>query len=181
MEYCDFIKINKPEPLKQNLFSPRFPFQLLVVGTSELGKTSIVINLLLGNKYSRLYLWIFGEKYKYKILKNIDYDKRYIPSSDKQAPWFEPVTFLMIGPEELPDISAIKKPECRIVMVFDDLANEPIAIQQKIEESLKVVDLKKPYDDPMSIRLRCNKPLSDYNKQEKMHIQDLYKNNVDVA
>ncbi|CAG8802820.1 46033_t:CDS:1 [Gigaspora margarita] len=277
MEYCDFIKIGKPEPLKQNLFSPRFPFRLLVAGTSESGKTSMVVNLLLGNKYSRLYPWIFGEKCKYKIPKNIDYGERYIPcndliivakhqdedlwetvrwfyefiASDKRAPWFEPVTFSMIGPEELPDISAIKKTGRRIVMVFDDLAGEPIAIQQKIEEffrsgrhsnispiyiaqhyfetSMKIranlthislhhggggsldnikrilrskydnyeslarkidsvtkkyfviIDLKKPYDDPMSIRLRWDKPLSGYNKQEKMPIQDLYKNKVDVA
>ncbi|CAG8807819.1 3922_t:CDS:1 [Gigaspora margarita] len=257
MEYCSFRQMNKPEPIKQNFYSPRIPFRLLVAGASESEKTTMVVNLLVGNKYLRLYPWIFGEKRKNKIPKNLDYGERYIPcdyliicakhqdedlwemcrwfykfiASDKHAPWFEPVTFSIFGPEDLPDISAFKKTDRKIVIVFDDLAGEPLSIQQKIEEFFRsgrhsnispiyiaqhyfetpmkiranlthillhrggggsldnikrilrskynnyeslakkiddiikkhfvVIDIRRPADDPLSIRFRWDKPLKD--------------------
>jgi hypothetical protein len=51
---------------------------------------------------------------------------------DKQAPWYENVRFKLIAPEELPDISSFKKTGQSTVIVFDDLASEPLATQLKI-------------------------------------------------
>ncbi|CAG8856264.1 33001_t:CDS:2, partial [Gigaspora margarita] len=98
-----------------NLFAPRHPFRLLVAGTSESGKTSMVVHLLLGSKYSKIYSWMSGEKRGHKMLKG-----------------YENVRFKLIAPEELPNISSFKRTDRFTVIVFDDLAREPLATQLKI-------------------------------------------------
>ncbi|GBC10963.2 hypothetical protein GLOIN_2v1787780 [Rhizophagus irregularis DAOM 181602=DAOM 197198] len=51
---------------------------------------------------------------------------------DKQAPWYENVRFKLIAPEDLPDISSFKRTCRSTIIVFDDLAGEPLATQLKI-------------------------------------------------
>ncbi|CAG8856275.1 3164_t:CDS:2, partial [Gigaspora margarita] len=68
-----------------NPFAPRHPFRLLVAGTSESGKTSIVVHLLLESKYPKIYPWMSSKKSGYKIPKGIS--KNF--AMDKQAPWYE--------------------------------------------------------------------------------------------
>ena len=53
-------------------------------------------------------------------------------AKDKQAPWYENVRFKLIAPEELPDISSFKRTGRSTLIVFDDLAGEPLATQLKI-------------------------------------------------
>ncbi|CAG8819708.1 31151_t:CDS:2, partial [Gigaspora margarita] len=106
-------------------------------GTSNDEKFLTLIPHKIKNPVSlnRIKMHLNKEYTKYiKKYNRYPYNAKFEITSDKQAPWFEPVTFSMIRPEELPDISAIKKTGRRIVMIFDDLASEPIAIQQKIEE-----------------------------------------------
>ncbi|CAG8670641.1 15414_t:CDS:1, partial [Acaulospora morrowiae] len=70
MEYYELCKLDKTvSSKKQNQFAPRHPFRLLVVGTSESEKMSIVIHLLLESKYLKIYLWMSGEKHSYNISK----------------------------------------------------------------------------------------------------------------
>ncbi|CAG8852921.1 8978_t:CDS:1, partial [Gigaspora margarita] len=128
---------------------------LLVAGTSESGKTSIVVHLLLGSKYPKIYPWMSGEKCGHKMLKGVskNFSERYIPCDDlivvaqhqdeelwevvqcfyefiaidKQAPWYKNVRFKLITLEELPNISSFKRTGRFTVIVFDDLTEEPLA------------------------------------------------------
>ncbi|CAG8847085.1 12667_t:CDS:1, partial [Gigaspora margarita] len=161
MEYYELRKLDEIIPSKkQNPFAPRYPFKLLVAGTSESGKTSMVVHLLLESKYPKIYPWMSGEKRDHKMLKGVskNFGERYIPcddlivvaqyqdeelwevvqcfyefiAMDKQAPWYENVRFKLIAPEELPNISSFKRTGRFTVIVFDDLAGEPLATQLKI-------------------------------------------------
>jgi len=161
MEYYELCKLGETVPSKkQNPFAPKLPFRLGVAGTSESGKTKMVVHQLLGSKYPKVYPWMFGEKRGHKIPKggSKNFGERYIPcddlivvaqhqdeelwetvqcfyefiAKDKQAPWYENVRFKLIAPEELPDISSFKRTGRSTLIVFDDLAGEPLAIQLKI-------------------------------------------------
>ncbi|RGB38992.1 hypothetical protein C1646_755091 [Rhizophagus diaphanus] len=94
----------------------------------------MVVHQLLGSKYSKVYPWMSGEKHGHKIPKggSKNFGERYIPSMDKQAPWYENVRFKLITPEELPDISSFKRTGRFTVIVFDDLAGKLLATQLKI-------------------------------------------------
>ena len=150
---------------------------------------------------------------------------------DKQASWYENVRFKLIVPEDLPDISSFKRTGRSTVIIFNDLAGEPLATQLKIVpffrsgrhegissiyiaqrfyeihpniranlkyislhrgcgtlDSIKrilkdmfddyeslakkvyevikkhfvVIDIRRPPDDPLSIRFRWDKPLKDW-------------------
>ncbi|RHZ72025.1 hypothetical protein Glove_248g56 [Diversispora epigaea] len=141
---------------QNNNFSPKHPFRLVTAGTSESGKTEMVVYLLLGSKYSKIYPIMLGEKDK--VPKNGNYGERYIPcddllvvalhkdeylwktvqyfyefiAKDKQAPWYEDVRFKIITPDKLPDISKFKNTGRKRLLVFDDLAGEPLSTQLKI-------------------------------------------------
>jgi len=70
MEYYELCKLGKTVPSKkQNPFAPKLPFRLGVAGTSESEKTKMVVHQLLGSKYSKVYLWMSGEKRGHKIPK----------------------------------------------------------------------------------------------------------------
>ena len=259
MEYYELRKLDETIPSKkQNQFAPRHPFRLLVAGTSESGKTSMVVHLLLGNKYPKIYPWMSGEKRGHKIPKGAskNFGERYIPcddlivvaqhqdeelweavqcfyefiAMDKQAPWYENVRFKLIGPGELSNISSFKETGRFTLIIFDDLAGEPLATQlkiipffrsgrherisviyiaqrfyethpniranlkyislhrgcgtldsikrilkdmyddyeplaKKVYEVIKkhfvIIDIRRPSDDPLSIRFRWDKPLKD--------------------
>ncbi|RHZ88568.1 hypothetical protein Glove_22g82 [Diversispora epigaea] len=106
MEYYELRKLYEIiSSKKQNPFVPRYPFKLLIAGTSESGKMSMVVHLLLGSKYSKIYLWMSDEKCDYKIPK--DGSKNFV--MNKQAPLYENVRFKLITPKELPNILSFKK------------------------------------------------------------------------
>ncbi|CAG8622610.1 72_t:CDS:2 [Acaulospora morrowiae] len=108
MEYYELYKLDETIPLKkQNPFAPKPPFRLGVAGTSESGKTACVV--------------IKYQKVGAKIL---------VKAMDKQAPWYENVRFKLIAPEEL--ILHLSKELVDLLLVFDDLAGEPLATQLKI-------------------------------------------------
>ncbi|CAG8462436.1 13369_t:CDS:2 [Racocetra fulgida] len=184
------IAVNETIPSKkQNPFAPKYSFRLLVAGTSESGKMSIIVHLLIGSKYPKIYPWMSGKKHGHKIPKEaIQCFYKFI-AMDKQAPWYENVRFKLIAPEELPDISSFKRTSRFTVIVFDDLASEPLATQLKIisffSEFLKihthdvyeplakkiyevikkhfvVIDIQRPSNDPLSIRFRWDKSLKDW-------------------
>jgi len=161
MEYYELCKLDETvSSKKQNPFASKHPFRLGVAGTSESEKTKIVAHLLLGTKYLKIYPWMSGKKCGHKIPKggSKNFGERYIPydnlivvaqhrdeelweavqcfyefiAMDKQAPWYENVRFKLITPEKLPDISSFKRTGRFTVIVFDDLAGEPLATQLKI-------------------------------------------------
>jgi len=56
IEYYELCKLDETIPLKkQNPFAPKLPFRLGVADTSESGKTHMVVHLLLGSKYPKIY------------------------------------------------------------------------------------------------------------------------------
>jgi hypothetical protein len=161
MEYYELRKLDEIIPSKkQNPFASKHPFRLGVVGTSESGKIRMMVFLLLRSKYLKIYLWMSGEKCGHKIPKggSKNFGERYIPcddliviaqhqdeelweavqcfyefiAMDKQAPWYEDVRFKLIAPEEIPDILSFKRTGRFTVIIFDDLAGEPLATQLKI-------------------------------------------------
>ncbi|GBB92441.1 hypothetical protein RclHR1_20020002 [Rhizophagus clarus] len=85
MEYYELCKLDETAfSKKQNPFAPKHPFRLGIAGTSESEKTKMVIHLLLGTKYLKIYLWMSGEKHGHKISKDgsINFGEKYIPCDD---------------------------------------------------------------------------------------------------
>jgi len=85
IEYYELCKLDETISLKkQNPFAPKLPFRLGVASTSESEKTRMVVHLLLGSKYPKIYLWISGEKHGHKIPKgeSKNFGERYITCDD---------------------------------------------------------------------------------------------------
>ncbi|CAG8594822.1 15502_t:CDS:2 [Acaulospora morrowiae] len=87
MEYYELRKLYLQK--KHNPFVPKHPFRLLIAGTSESGKTSMVVNLLVGSKYPKIYPWMSGEKHGHRIPKGgsknfADYD--FIMQRENERP-----------------------------------------------------------------------------------------------
>ncbi|CAG8772063.1 30888_t:CDS:2 [Gigaspora margarita] len=82
-EYADALYKAQAEK-DMNPFAPKHPFRLLIAGTSESGKTSMVVHLLLGSKYPKIYPWMSGEKRGHKIPKGGSkaFGERYIPCNN---------------------------------------------------------------------------------------------------
>ena len=56
MEYYELYKLDETIPLKkQNPFAPKLLFRLGVASTSESEKMRMIIHLLLGSKYPKIY------------------------------------------------------------------------------------------------------------------------------
>ncbi|RHZ63491.1 hypothetical protein Glove_329g68 [Diversispora epigaea] len=126
MEHYSFRNLDKSISSK-NSYVPKQPFRILASGTSESGKTEMFGHQFLGSKYIKVYSYMIGNKDKDKVPKNENYRER-----DKNYPWYENIQFKLIGPEKIPDISKFKNTGQKTVIVFDDLAGEPLSIQQKI-------------------------------------------------
>ncbi|RHZ62169.1 hypothetical protein Glove_343g18 [Diversispora epigaea] len=126
MEHYSFRNPDKSISSK-NSYAPKQPFRILASGTSKSEKTEMFGYQFFGSKYIKVYPYIIGNKDKNKAPKNENYGKR-----DKNCPWYENVRFKLIGPEKIPDISKFKNTGWKTIIVFDDLAGEPLSIQQKI-------------------------------------------------
>src|SRR3954468_23237038 len=119
-----------------NQFAPEWSFRLAVSGSSDSGKTTMIINLLMGNK---------------KIKED---SKRYIRCSDviligkhlNEPKWNivrdfynelaeegEDVSFQALSPTEIPDVNEFD-PSRATVVVFEDLMNMPKKIQERIAD-----------------------------------------------
>jgi len=84
MEYYSLCKPDNSTSFKGNIYAPKYPFRLGVAGTSKSEKTRMVVHLLLGSKYLRIYLWMSGEKRGHKIPKggSKNFGERYILCDD---------------------------------------------------------------------------------------------------
>ncbi|CAG8576229.1 3794_t:CDS:2, partial [Scutellospora calospora] len=137
MEYYELYKLDETIPLKkQNLFAPKHLFRLLVASTSESGKTSMVVHLLLGSKYLKIYLWMSGKKCSHKVPKgkSKNFGERYIPYDNLIVVVQHQDEELWEAVQYFYEFIVIDKqaPYQFTVIVFDNLASEPLATQLKV-------------------------------------------------
>jgi Poxvirus A32 protein len=135
MDYFIY-NIDEYQPLQQgNEFAPTWPFRLTVAGSSDSGKTTMIMNLLMGNKKLRE----DGERY---ILCNdiILVDKYDEPKWDIVKNFYtelaeegEDVSFTVIHPSNIPSHEEFNANRSTIV-IFEDIMNQPRKIQDSICE-----------------------------------------------
>src|ERR1044071_2003922 len=119
-----------------NKFAPEWPFRMGVSGSSDSGKTTMLMNLLMGNKNIKE----DGERY---ILCN---DVVLIGKFLHEAKWIivrdffnelankgEDVSFRALSPSEIPDVEEFD-PNRATVVIFEDLMNMPNKIQERIAD-----------------------------------------------
>ena len=119
--------------LKDNKYSPDWPFRLLVTGGSHSGKTNMVINLILGNKLQCMFKGKKGDRYiknddlilvrkhaepKWELVKNAIHIFANSP-----APYRKNITFQTIKAEKISDISKFSLKRSTVV-IFEDFYAE---------------------------------------------------------
>src|SRR5688572_17121327 len=117
-----------------NEFAPAWPFRLVVSGSSDSGKTTMLMNLLMGNKGIKE----DGERYVLcndviLIGKHLNEPKWCIVRNfyNELAEQGEDVSFQAVHYNELPDLKEFD-PNRSTVAVFEDLMNEPKKVQERI-------------------------------------------------
>ena len=134
--YVRHIDEYSEDPRQGNKFAPAWPFRLLVSGSSDSGKTTMIMNLLMGNKKIKE----DGERYilcndVVLIGKHLDEPKWGIVRDfyNELAEEGEDVSFtsLPATAEAIPDVEDFD-PNCTTVVVFENLMNMPRKIQEHI-------------------------------------------------
>ena len=142
MEYFIY-NIDEYQPLeKGNEFSPQWPFRMVVAGSSDSGKTTMIINLLIGTKKvdmkngSRYILCNdvvlfakFPDEPKWNIVRDF-YDEI---SKDPDSEFYEDVSFKVLPYDDIPDPETFD-PSRSTIVIFEDLMHEPKKIQDKIAQ-----------------------------------------------
>jgi len=134
MEYTLYDN-DEYQPLEQgNKYSPTWPFRMVVAGSSDSGKTTMLLNLLIGTKMvdkengSRYILCNdviliakFPDEPKWNIVR--DFFNELAETED--------VSFKALPPSEIPDIDKFN-PERSTIAIFEDLMHESKKIQEQI-------------------------------------------------
>jgi hypothetical protein len=134
MDYFVY-NIDEYEPLEQtNEFSPTWTFRMGVVGSSDSGKTTMLLNLLIGIKKAKEN----GERYipcndVILIAKHLDEPKWNIIREiyDKLAEQGEDVSFQAYSYADIPDVTSFDSSRSSVV-IFEDPLSEPKKIQEQI-------------------------------------------------
>ena len=124
------------DPRQGNEFAPAWRFGMVVSGSSDSGKTTMLMNLLMGNKGIKE----DGERYVLcndvvLIAKHPNEPKWQIVKDfyDGLAEEGEDVSFQVISPDNIPDLEEFD-PNRYTVVVFEDLMNMPKKIQEQIAD-----------------------------------------------
>lgn len=145
MEYFVY-HIDEYQSLKKgNKFSPLSPFRMVVAGSSDSGKTTMVMNLLIGNKRadkengSRYILCNdvvlfakFPDEPKWNLVREF-YNELANPPEDANPEFREDVSFKVLPYSDIPDPEKFD-PSRYTVAIFEDLMHEPKKIQDKIAQ-----------------------------------------------
>ena len=116
-----------------NEFAPTWPFRMVVVGSSDSGKTTMIMNLLMGNKKAKEN----GERYilcndVVLIGKYLNEPKwKIVEDFYNELSETEDVSFTKIHPSEIPDTEEFNS-ERSTVVIFEDLMNLSKKIQERI-------------------------------------------------
>src|ERR1043165_2237982 len=124
------------DPRQGNEFAPAWRFGMVVSGSSDSGKSTMLLNLLMGNKGIKE----DGERYVLcndvvLIAKHPNEPKWQIVKDfyDGLAEEGEDVSFQVISPDNIPDLEEFD-PNRYTVVVFEDLMNMPKKIQEQIAD-----------------------------------------------
>ena len=119
-----------------NQFAPEWPFRLIVSGSSDSGKTTMIMNLLMGNKK------IKEDGERYILCNDVILVGKYLNEPkwgiirdfyNELAEEGEDVSFQALSPKDLPDVESFD-PSRATVVVFEDLMNMPNKIQERIAD-----------------------------------------------
>jgi len=119
-----------------NQFAPEWPFRLIVSGSSDSGKTTMIMNLLMGNKK------IKEDGERYILCNDVILVGKYLNEPkwgiirdfyNELAEEGEDVSFQALSPRDLPDVESFD-PSRATVVVFEDLMNMPNKIQERIAD-----------------------------------------------
>ena len=136
MDYYIY-NIDEYQPLEQgNKFAPTCPFRMGVSGSSDSGKTTMVMNLLMGDKKMKE----DGERYipcndVVLVGKHLDEPKWNMVRDfyNSLAEEGEDVSFKVLPATDIPDIEEFD-PSRSTVVIFEDLMNASRKIQERIAE-----------------------------------------------
>ena len=119
-----------------NKFAPEWPFRMVVSGSSDSGKTTMIMNLLMGNKKIKE----DGERYilcnDVVLIGKFLHEPKWIIVRDffnELANKGEDVSFRALSPLEIPDVEEFD-PNRATVVIFEDLMNMPKKIQERIAD-----------------------------------------------
>ena len=119
-----------------NKFAPEWPFRMVVSGSSDSGKTTMIMNLLMGDKKIKEN----GERYilcnDVVLIGKFLHEPKWVIVRDffnKLADEGEDVSFRALSPSEIPDVKEFD-PNRATVVVFEDLMNMPKKIQERIAD-----------------------------------------------
>jgi hypothetical protein len=119
-----------------NEYAPEWPFRLLVAGSSDSGKSTMLMNLLMGNKTVKE----DGERYVLcndviLIAKHLGEPKWGIVKDffDELAREGEDVSFKALPATEIPDLETLDASRATVI-IFEDLMNAPKRIQECIAD-----------------------------------------------
>ena len=119
-----------------NKFAPEWPFRMVVSGSSDSGKTTMLMNLLMGNKNIKE----DGERYiccdDIVLIGKFLHEPKWIIVRDffnELANKGEDVSFRTLSPLEIPDVEEFD-PNRATVVIFEDLMNMPKKIQERIAD-----------------------------------------------
>src|SRR5947209_16669505 len=118
-----------------NEFAPAWPFRLAVSGSSDSGKTTMIMNLLMGNKGIKE----DGDRYilcndVILIGKHLDEPKwQIVQGFFEELAEVEDVSFQAFLPEDMPDLKDFD-PSRSTVVIFEDLMNAPKKVQERIAD-----------------------------------------------
>jgi len=119
-----------------NKFAPEWPFRMVVSGSSDSGKTTMILNLLMGDKNIKE----DGERYircnDVVLIGKFLHEPKWVIVRDffnKLADEGEDVSFRALSPSEIPDVKEFD-PNRATVVVFEDLMNMPKKIQERIAD-----------------------------------------------
>ena len=142
MEYFVY-NIDEYQPSNRgNEFSPLMPFRMVVAGSSDSGKTTMIVNLLIGTKKvdkkngSRYILCndvVLFAKFPDEPKWNIVRDFYNEISKDPDSEFYEDVSFKVLPYDDIPDPETFD-PSRSTVVIFEDLMHEPKKIQDKIAQ-----------------------------------------------
>src|SRR5436190_3570249 len=124
------------DPRQGNKFAAAWQFKMAVSGSSDSGKTTMLMNLLMGNKGIKE----DGDRYVLcndvvLIAKHPNEPKWQIVKDfyDGLAEEGEDVSFQAISPDNIPDLGEFD-PNRYTIVVFEDLMNMPKKIQEQIAD-----------------------------------------------